>query len=60
MDLVGLVAVLGAFAVPLYALRARHEERKRRLELEAGKSGGGEEGEGRGGGDHREQPPLTS
>ncbi|HEY5947509.1 MAG TPA: protein kinase, partial [Kofleriaceae bacterium] len=42
MDLVGLVAVLGAFAVPLYALRARHEERKRRLELEAGKQGGGE------------------
>src|SRR5262252_5164183 len=43
MDLVGLVAVLGAFAVPLYALRARHEERKRRLELEAGKGGGNEE-----------------
>jgi len=45
MDLVGLVAVLGAFAVPLYALRARHEERKRRLELEAGKGGGGEDTE---------------
>ncbi|HEX5061402.1 MAG TPA: protein kinase [Kofleriaceae bacterium] len=45
MDLVGLVAVLGAFAVPLYALRARHEERKRRLELEAGKGGGGEDAE---------------
>ncbi len=45
MDLVGLVAVLGAFAVPLYALRARHEERKRRLELEAGKHGGGEDSE---------------
>jgi eukaryotic-like serine/threonine-protein kinase len=42
MDLVGLVAVLGAFAVPLYALRARHEERKRRLELEAGKTGEGQ------------------
>src|SRR6476619_3967699 len=40
MDLVGLVAVLGTFAIPLYALRARHEERKRRLELEAGKQGG--------------------
>ena len=36
MDLIGLVAVLGAFAVPLYALRVRHEERKRKLELESG------------------------
>jgi predicted Ser/Thr protein kinase len=45
MDLVGLVAVLGAFGIPLYALRTRHEERKRKLELEAGKGngGGGEE-----------------
>jgi serine/threonine-protein kinase len=33
MDLVGLVAVLGAFAIPLYALKTRHEAR--RLELEA-------------------------
>jgi eukaryotic-like serine/threonine-protein kinase len=39
MDLVGLVAVLGAFGIPLYALRTRHEERKRKLELEAGKGG---------------------
>ncbi|HEU4616236.1 MAG TPA: serine/threonine-protein kinase [Kofleriaceae bacterium] len=45
MDLIGLVAVLGAFGIPLYAMRARHEERKRRLELEAGKGGGGEEAE---------------
>src|SRR5262245_40217443 len=36
MDPIGLVAVLGAFAVPLYFLRVRHEERKRKLELEAG------------------------
>jgi hypothetical protein len=43
MDLVGLVAVLGAFGIPLYAIRARHEERKRRLELEAGKGGAGED-----------------
>src|SRR5689334_14783541 len=43
MDVVGMVAVLGAFSVPLYALRARHEYRKRRLELEAGKGGGNSE-----------------
>ena len=43
MDLIGLVAVLGAFGIPLYAIRSRHEERKRRLELEAGKGGGGED-----------------
>jgi eukaryotic-like serine/threonine-protein kinase len=43
MALVELVAVLGAFGIPLYALRARHEERKRRLELEAGKTGGNDE-----------------
>ncbi|MEO8703817.1 MAG: protein kinase [Kofleriaceae bacterium] len=36
MDLVGLIAVAGAFAVPLAALRYRHEERKRRHEIEAG------------------------
>src|SRR5574338_652912 len=45
MDPIGLVAVLGAFAIPLYVLRTRHEERKRRLELEAGKGGGGEDAE---------------
>jgi eukaryotic-like serine/threonine-protein kinase len=39
MDLVGLVAVLGAFAVPLAAIKYRYEERRRRLELEAGKQG---------------------
>jgi eukaryotic-like serine/threonine-protein kinase len=38
MDLVGLIAVIGAFAVPLAALKYRHEERKRRLELEARKA----------------------
>ena len=38
MDLVGLVAVLGAFAVPLAWIRARHEERKKQLELEARKA----------------------
>ena len=39
MDLVGLIAVMGAFAVPLYALKVRYEERRRRLELEASKQG---------------------
>jgi hypothetical protein len=41
MDLVGLIAVLGAFGIPLYAIRTRHEYKKRQLELEAGKGGGG-------------------
>ena len=45
MDLVGLVAVLGAFGVPLLWIKTRHEERKRKLELEAGKQGGGEDSE---------------
>jgi eukaryotic-like serine/threonine-protein kinase len=40
MDIVGLMAVLGAFSIPLYALRARHHERTRRLELEATKTRG--------------------
>ena len=40
MDLVGLIAVMGAFAVPLYALKVRYEERRRRLELEASKTQG--------------------
>ncbi|HTL39178.1 MAG TPA: serine/threonine-protein kinase [Kofleriaceae bacterium] len=31
MDLVGLVAVLGAFAVPLYALKTRHDAKMREL-----------------------------
>jgi serine/threonine-protein kinase len=35
MDLVGLMAVLGAFAVPLFWIKTRHEERRRRLEIEA-------------------------
>jgi serine/threonine-protein kinase len=46
MPFVELVAVLGAFGIPLYALKARHEYRKRKLELEAGKNG---EGRGEGG-----------
>ena len=33
MDLIGLVAVLGAFGIPLYFIKTRHEARK--LELEA-------------------------
>ncbi|HUS29660.1 MAG TPA: hypothetical protein VMZ53_14200, partial [Kofleriaceae bacterium] len=44
MDLVGLIAVLGAFAVPLYALKTRHEAKMRelqaknpQLQLQAGK-----------------------
>ena len=37
-DIVGLVAVLGAFGIPLYAIKTRHEAK--RLELEA-KAGGG-------------------
>ena len=41
--LIPLAAVLGVFGIPLYALRNRHEERKRKLELEAGKGGGGGE-----------------
>src|SRR5688572_14375084 len=45
MDLVGLIAVIGAFSVPLYALKVRYEERRRRLELEAARTGGGESGE---------------
>ncbi|MDQ3367828.1 MAG: hypothetical protein M3680_20580, partial [Myxococcota bacterium] len=42
MDLVGLIAVMGAFAVPLYALKTRAEERQRRHQLEAGKQHDGE------------------
>jgi eukaryotic-like serine/threonine-protein kinase len=41
--LTGILAVLGAFGIPLYAMRIKHEERKRKLELEAGKTGGGKE-----------------
>ncbi len=43
MDIVGLMAVLGAFSVPLAALKYRHEERKRRLEIEAKSRGGGDD-----------------
>ena len=40
MDLVGLVAVLGAFSVPIYALKTRADSVKRKHELEAGGGGG--------------------
>src|SRR5687767_1861154 len=40
MDLVGLIAVMGAFSVPLYALKVRYEERRRRYELEHSKTQG--------------------
>ena len=43
MALVELVAVLGAFGIPLYAIKVRYEERRRRLELEAKNRGGGDE-----------------
>ncbi|HEU0029466.1 MAG TPA: protein kinase [Kofleriaceae bacterium] len=43
MDLVGLIAVIGAFAVPLAALKYRYEERKQRLQLEAKSRGSSEE-----------------
>jgi serine/threonine-protein kinase len=36
MDLVGLIAVLGAFAVPLYALKTRHEGKMRELQAKTG------------------------
>jgi len=38
--LIPLMSVLGAFAVPLYWLKVRSEERRRRLELEHGKGQG--------------------
>src|SRR5690348_14983078 len=41
MDIVGLMAVLGAFSVPLAALKYRFEERKKRLELEEKKARSG-------------------
>src|SRR5215470_17039815 len=41
MDIVGLVAVLGAFGIPLYAIKTRSEERKRKHELESGGGKGG-------------------
>jgi predicted Ser/Thr protein kinase len=44
MDIVGLMAVMGAFAVPLAALKYRFEERKKRLEIEE-KSRSGMDGE---------------
>src|SRR5262245_3295110 len=38
-ELVGMLAVLGAFGLPMYGLKLRHEYKKRKLELEA-KTGG--------------------
>ncbi|HLL22480.1 MAG TPA: serine/threonine-protein kinase [Kofleriaceae bacterium] len=37
MDLIGLIAVLGGFSLPLYALKIRHEERQRQHDLERSK-----------------------
>jgi serine/threonine-protein kinase len=42
MDLVGLVAVLGSFGIPLYVLKTRHEARKLELEAKAGRRSDGE------------------
>ncbi len=36
MDLVGLVAVMGAFAVPLYAIKMRYQARSEQKQLSAG------------------------
>ena len=38
--LIPLVAVLGTFGIPLYWIKMRYEEKRRRLELEAGPQGG--------------------
>ncbi len=39
MDFVGLIAVMGAFGIPLYALKTRHEARKLELEAMTGRKG---------------------
>ena len=39
MDLVGLMAVMGAFGIPLYVIKTRHEARKLELEAMTGKKG---------------------
>ncbi|MGN6106421.1 MAG: protein kinase domain-containing protein, partial [Kofleriaceae bacterium] len=36
MDLVGLIAVLGAFGIPLYAIKNAYEHKRRQLELAEG------------------------
>jgi serine/threonine-protein kinase len=41
--LIPLIAVLGAFVLPMYVARLRHEEKKRRYELEARSRGGGDD-----------------
>jgi hypothetical protein len=43
--LIGLVAVLGAFGLPMYIAKLRHVEKKARLELEARSRGGGDDEE---------------
>ncbi|HWU86152.1 MAG TPA: hypothetical protein VN253_02710, partial [Kofleriaceae bacterium] len=43
--LVGLVAVLGAFGLPMYIAKLRHEEKKAGLQLEAKRRGAGGDGE---------------
>ncbi len=45
MDLVGLVAVLGAFALPIYAIKTRYEAKREQLKLQAGKREPGEDEE---------------
>jgi serine/threonine-protein kinase len=39
--LIPLMAVLGAFGLPMYIAKLRHEEKKKRLEIEAKSRGGG-------------------
>ena len=43
--LIGFLAVLGAFVLPMYIARLRHEEKKRQLELEAKSRGGMDDAE---------------
>ncbi len=42
--LIPLMAILGAFGLPMYIARLRHEEKTKRLELEARSRGGGADG----------------
>jgi serine/threonine-protein kinase len=39
--MIGLLAVIGAFVLPMYIASLRHEEKKKRLEIEARSRGGG-------------------
>src|SRR5689334_18306714 len=43
--LVPLLAVIGAFGLPMYIATLRHEEKKKRLELEARSRGGADDAE---------------